>query len=117
MGINYLRMAATATRLITQNGKAITISRTTDGAYDPITGTTTSTTTTNTSYAVQTEYASADIDGTLILLGDAKFMCIPGVEILKGDVLTCDTGVWRVINVKPKNPGGTVLDYEVQARR
>lgn len=117
MSINYLRLAATATRLIKANGKPATISRTTDGAYDPISGTTTSTTTTSSSYAVQTEYASSDIDGTLILQGDAKFMCIPGIEILKGDTLTCDTGTWRVIDVKAKNPGGTVLDYEAQGRR
>lgn len=117
MGINYLRMAATATRLIKANGKPITVSCTVDGEYDPISGDTSSTTSSNQSYAVQTEYKSSEIDGTLILQGDAKFMCIPTVEIGKGDSITCDTGTWRVVESKPKNPGGTVLDYEVQARR
>ena len=117
MSINYLRMAATATRLIKANGKPITVNRTVDGEYDPISGDTSSTTSSNQSYAVQTEYKSSEIDGTLILQGDAKFMCIPTVEIRKGDSITCDTGTWRVVESKPKNPGGTVIDYEVQARR
>ena len=40
-GINYTSLAATATRLLTDDGQPMTLRRTVPGTYDPVTGTTT----------------------------------------------------------------------------
>ncbi len=117
MAVNYVRLAAKATKLIKENGKQLTVTRVTGSVYDPITGKNVENKETFTTFAAQTEYSSSDIDGTLILQGDAKFVCIPGNEIKKGDVIVCDTGTWTVKEPNPKNPGGTVINYQVQARR
>ena len=43
---NYSKLRETAAKLIKANGKAITLTRTVQGAYNPATGGTTDTTTT-----------------------------------------------------------------------
>lgn len=66
MAFDYARPAATAKRLLTRFGQVVTIKRTTPGAYDPATGTVSGGTVGYSCVGAVMNYASRDIDGTLV---------------------------------------------------
>ena len=117
---NYTRSAATATRLLTRFGAAGSVRRsaTTGGnSWDPSSGTTT--TTDYPATMVVTDYAQADINGTVIQSTDKKVLMAPGVAVVPNtsDVLvTPDGGTLSVVGVKPLKPAATLVMYEIQAR-
>ena len=71
---NYSKLRETAAKLIKANGKAITLTRTVQGAYDPASGGTTDTTTTVIGNGVLLRYSNRDIDGTNVLSSDRKMI-------------------------------------------
>ena len=117
---DYTRTAATATRLLERFGAAGAVRRssTTGGnAWDPSSGTTT--TTDYPATMVVTDYAQADINGTVIQSTDKKVLMAPGVAVVPNtsDVLvTPDGGTLSVVGVKPLKPAATLVMYEIQAR-
>ena len=120
MAYDYTGLAATADRLIEKFGQAATIRRktTTGGsAYDPTSGTTT--TTDQAVNAAITRYRNSEIDGTLIKRGDKQAL-VPAVgltitptvkdQFVLGDVVHAIQAVDEV------SPGGTVVVYRLQVR-
>lgn len=113
---NYAGMSETAKRLIARFGKSGTIRRTTSSG-DPF-----NPTQTTTDYAcilVVLEFANKDIDGTLIRQTDRMvYVSTAGLTITPAvtDKIIINTAPLSIINVKPLQPGDTVLMYELQCR-
>lgn len=118
MSFDYGRSKATADRLIGRFGSAATLKRPNSSgpAYAPVEGT-------PTSYAVTVvvqDFANREIDGTRILTGDKKVTMAKGslaIEPATSDTLVIGGVDHAIVEVRPLNPGGTVIFYEVQARR
>ena len=113
MGVNYTKLRATAQRLLASNGKAITMVRTIDGAYDPATGSTGATTINVSGVGVLLKYSNKEIDGTTILGSDRKL-------IYSGDELQVDDQYIneRVVSVMPLDPDETgAIIYTCQLRK
>ncbi|BAQ18315.1 hypothetical protein [Methyloceanibacter caenitepidi] len=119
---DYAKSEATAQRLIAKFGQAGAIRRVT-GSNDPGTpwdpSDDTETTTDYDCTLVVLEYGKMEVDGTLILATDRKVLVSTAgmtVEPLVSDKLVIGSDVYEIVTVKPLNPGGTVLLWEVQAR-
>lgn len=109
----YSSQATLAEKLISMKGVPVTITRTTAGAYDPVTGGVTSTTTTLSGNGVFLNYTIRDIDGTNVLTGDRKVL-YTGQEPKKGDYI----GDEQIISVMPLNPdNSTAIMYTLQVRQ
>jgi hypothetical protein len=117
---DYQRARQTADRLLTKFGQSATLRQTstTGGVpWDPGSGTTTTTDTTVT--LAVTDYTVAEIDGTLIQAGDRRaYISAEGTVAAPAltDTLIVGGINYSVVAVKPLNPGGTVVMWEVQAR-
>jgi hypothetical protein len=117
---DYSKTLSVAQRLIAKFGVtgAIRRSVTTGGdSWNPGSGTTVITD--YPAIMVVTNYAQADINGTVIQNTDRKVLVsTSGLTIVPttGDVLVVDGQTLSVIGVNPLKPGGTLLLYEIQGR-
>lgn len=114
---DYARSKETADRLLTKFGQSATLRRyvASGTAYDP--------TLTATDYPVtiaDMAFKETQIDGTLVKRGDrliymaaARLAIAPAVA----DTLLVGSVEYKVIDVEPLQPGGTVVFYKMQARR
>ena len=117
MAFNYANAQATAERLIANFGQSATLSKTVNSstAYNP--------TRTTTGYACTVavlDYRNAEIDGTLVKRGDKKvYISTDGLTVSPEvhDTLTIGSEVHAILAVMPMSPAGTVVYWEVQARR
>jgi len=110
---NYAKLRQTAERLIAASGKAITVIRTTDGAYDPVTGNTGATTSNVSGVGVLLKYSNKEINGTTILGSDRKL-------IYSGEALQVDDQYVneRIVSVIPLDPDETgAIIYTCQLRK
>lgn len=115
MAINYLRMRATAKRLLTENGTKFTGNR--PGGIVRIDGEEVEIPDTPITIAgVQTEYKPHEIDGKNILSGDKRIVATADVEVKTGDIFVLDGQNWRVEDPHPVKPAMLVLCYRVQLR-
>lgn len=115
----YSDMAATASELLAEFGMAVTLSRMTQGAYNPATGTNTNTPTTHAGTGVKLDYEQSEIDGTHIRVGDQRVYLAPDLAVTPqtGDTLTIGAEVWKVIASRPLSPAGVVVLHDVQVRK
>lgn len=118
MTFDYGRSRQAADRLIARFGQAATLRRptTTGTAYNPTPGEPDD----HPVKAVVTEYAQRDIDGTRIKAADRKVLMSVGslaIEPATSDKLVMGGVSYSIIDIRPLNPGGTVVMYEMQARR
>lgn len=115
MPVNYARLNATAQRLIDENGKGATLYR------DTQTGPDHNPTVTTTTYAVrmvETGYSITNRNETLINAGDKVGMISSAGEAPQmSDKIEIDGTKYSFADLKPLNPGGTVLLYEFVATR
>jgi hypothetical protein len=111
----YDRLQATANRLIAQYGKPATLIRQEQSgpAYDPVV--------TEQQYEVQlveTGYRMDNRNSTLVQVGDKiGIISTDGETPQLADKIMIDENRYNMIDVAPLNPGGTVLLFEMQARR
>ena len=112
---DYAKTRATATRLIERFGQAVTfhrVSAETGDAWNP-----TQQTTSYPARAAVLGYEDSEIDGTMVQAGDRKlYVSVFGIEPTTSDKVVIGTESLRVVNVKPLNPAGTVVFFEVQCR-
>lgn len=110
---DYSAQRAIAQQLITDAGKAVTLTRVTKGDYDPATGGNAETTSTLSGNGVFLRFSNREIDGTTILSSDRKLIYY-GAEPKVNDIY----GFERVINVKPLDPdeSGAIM-YTCQLRK
>lgn len=117
MAFDYARARATAERLIANFGQSATLTKTanTSTAYNP-----TRTATGYTCIAAVLDFRNSEIDGTLIKQGDKKaYVSTRGLAVSPAvhDTLTIGGEVHAILTVTPLAPAGTVVYWEVQARR
>jgi hypothetical protein len=113
MAVNYANMRALAARLISENGKPITLTRTADGVYNPATGGTSVVTSNIEGDGVLLKYSNKEIDGTTILSSDRK-MIYSGAEPKVDDRYINE----RIVSVMPLDPdeSGAIM-YTCQLRK
>lgn len=116
MAINYIRMRATATRLLTENGKTYQLTRGGSTTRDatgkevitqPVTGKVT---------GVITEYAPREIDGSMIATGDKRLAATAETEVRIDDRIEIDGKHWRVVEPNPVKPADVLISYNIQLR-
>lgn len=117
MSIDYAHMAATATRLLTENGQSMALRRASGGTFDPVTGTTTGASsedlpTVGILQAITTSYALANEveDGDRLAMVDAS------QEPALTDKLVVGANVYGIVKIQPINPAGTPVAYRLQVR-
>ncbi len=114
---NYPALAKVAVRLLSQFGMAHQFRRTSNGEFDPVTGTTPSTTTLLDTTAVQFDVDNKMVDGTLILQGDKIVYSIPAVKPQVGDDFSISDGIWwKVMSVTETKPAETPVLQECVIR-
>lgn len=115
----YTRLAATAVRLLAKYGAPLLLTRTTEGEYDPETGTSTGGTATYNVTGAAFDYAQDDIDGTLIRRGDMRVYIAPDAAVTPqtGDTLPVQGFVWNVVESRPLQPADKIVLHDVQIRR
>ena len=114
----YTGLKNVASSLLQDKGQQITFSREVSSGFNPVTGVNTTSTTTFTGYGASFDYNKSEIDGEIVRRGDIRFvMEATSTEPEQGDTATIDSKVYRVMNVKPTSPAGTVVIYEAQLRR
>lgn len=113
----YEGLQATAGRLMGTYGRSVTLKRVTPGAFNPTTGTFAAGTTANHPFsAVITDFETAEIDGTLIQVGDKKLIGQPPIEPVVGDTLEDGSKTYRVERLLETKPGPVSLIYELHLR-
>lgn len=113
---DYATTAATASRLLTRFGAACTLTRTTAGAYDPVTATAAETTTSLATVAAVFDYAQSYVDGTLVLAGDKQVFMASSPVPKQGDRFTWQGVALTIVNAKAISPAGTPVLYECVCR-
>src|SRR5574343_103680 len=114
----YSDMADTADELLTEFGQTVTLNRVMTGAYDPATGSASTSTSTQTGRGAIFDYKTADIDNSLIKQGDKRLLLSPDgiTAVTTGDAVVISSVTYTVTMVKQINPAGTVVMYDVNLR-
>jgi hypothetical protein len=113
MSFDYSGLDNTAKSLISKFGRSVTIrsySNSGDEA-DPV-----RTQSDVLATAVVTDFKNSEVDGTLILQSDKKFLISSLSTPEKDDVIIDQGSEYQVLNVELINPGDTVLLYKAQGR-
>lgn len=114
---DYLKSRATAEKLIAKFGQTGALRRVSASgpAYDPIT-----TTNDYTVKLVDLDYDETQISGTLITRGDRRvYLSTIGLSIVpaNGDKILIGGVEHAILGVKPLQPSGTIVFWELQARK
>jgi hypothetical protein len=116
----YDRMAATALRLITQYGQAVTLRDVQPGGYDPDNPEGAEVILEQIAQGILFDFTGFEFQAdTLIVRGDKKLkIAASGLDWKPKPMITAEIqgNTWTVINVKEVNPAGTPLIYELQVR-
>lgn len=116
MSYDYTGITASATGLIQKFGKSYTFTRTTDGGYNPATGTAGVVTNNFTKSACVFDYTAQDrADGT-ILANDRRMLAESGAYEI-GDTVTIGSDIYRVVSISEIAPGGDVVAANLQVRK
>lgn len=120
---NYSKSLATTQKLLTSFGQDVIVKRIITGTYDPAAGSVSNTETIYTAKAVLLDYKNADAGNGLsgmIQVNDKKLLVSPvGLTVAPdaNDLVTIDSEVWNVVNVKIIKPASIVVLYELQIRK
>jgi hypothetical protein len=116
---NYVKSAATATKLLTQFGRDITHRQITEGTYNPATGTVSNTETNATVKAVDLAVKGNEYqNNTLIQAGDRYALLAPSVQAVDvSDKLIIDGTLWNIIAVEKLAPANVLVMWKVFIRK
>lgn len=115
-----IRARATADRLIGKFGKQVTLTRVTEGTYNPDTGELSGgSTTTQTVVALVKDFNGIEILTGAIQAGDRKvsIAALNATEPQIGDKMTIDSLDYNVLSVKSIWSGEKTAVYELQVRK
>jgi len=113
-----MAMSDNMRNVIQKLGEPCTVTSTTEGTFDPATGTVgAGTTTVQSGFAAPDTYNSYEINGTTVLQGDVKLVLSkldtrPSV----GDTVQLDSVTYRIMDVYPVRMSGADVVYVVQGR-
>jgi hypothetical protein len=114
------RARSTANKMLTKFGKVITLSRITEGSYDPITGDMSASTTVSSSvYGLIKDYKPTEFTSGTIESGDKK-VTISALNVALpcvGDTVTIDALNYCVISVGETWSGELAAMYQLQVRK
>ena len=116
--VDYVKSAATATRLITKFGQSVTLRRYTIGTYDTATGTNTVTTSDVTTKAALFDFAQGQTlqAGNLIQAGDKQaLMAVTQTPALQDHVIVGGKD-YVILGLGELNPAGTAIIYDLHLR-
>jgi hypothetical protein len=116
MPIDYRRMRATATRLLTENGKTYPLTRGGTTTRDQFGKEVITPALTGTVTGVITEYSAREIDGSLIATGDKKLAATFETEVRIDDRIEIEGKKWRVVQPNPVKPADVLISYNIQLR-
>ena len=116
MSFNYTALQSSAGTLLQRFGRQLTFTRTTDGSYDPDTGTTSPTTATFTKYGCVFEYSDSERGDQNIEEGDRRVLA-EGHAYQVGDLVSLDSETYRIITVGNIQPADTVVACNLQVRK
>lgn len=116
MSFNYVPLQQSASRLIQKFGQQLTFTRTTKGAYNPATGTTSDSSSTFSKYACIFDYSNTDTAGLTIEAGDRRLLA-EFYDYEVGDTVSIGNEVYRVISVSANQPASTGLTVNLQVRQ
>lgn len=128
MAIDYAALASDVKQLIEDNGREVDLVLHSEAPADgskPWRGRDDSNDTTITATAILIEYEEDEIDDQLVRRGDQRcLLAATSAEVAGQDIKSFDTlddaavtGLWHIINVKPIQPGDTLIVYDIQLRR
>lgn len=119
MSFDYSGLLATSRKLLAQFGQRMTITRTVNGEYDPLTGTSDT--------SIQTFFDNgvifpmnesiSNMPKSLIQAGDQQVFFQSTQAPIPTDVLTVRGVNYNVIAVEAMEPGGVNVLYELLVRR
>lgn len=116
MAYDYAPITATASALLADFGKSVTVRSYTVSTNDPAAGTATRTSSDTTANYVKTQFTQRNTPpGAQIEQGD--FLAILDKEISVDDELIDGSEVWQVIDVFPVEPGSSGVICKAQIRR
>ena len=116
--MSYLAQQSTADRLIAKFGAACTLSTQAQAGFDGLGQPTNTPASSITGRGVKLSYKKAEINGSVVQMGDAKFLLSTRAVPLIDMRVTLAGEVWRVISVSPLAPDSTdVVFYTLQLRR
>jgi hypothetical protein len=118
VAFDYVKMAATALKLLERFGGDVVFAREIGGSINPITGaivagTDASVTTTG----LLKKYPDKMIDGTRILTGDRELVLSNEQEPLPSDKPIIAGEEWSIVEINTAKPFDTVIVYFCQLRR
>lgn len=116
--MSYLADQATADELIAEFGAPCTLSTQAQTGYDGLGNPINTPSVSITGTGVKLNYSKSEIDGSVIQMGDAKFILSTRAVPLIDMRVTLAGEVWRVVSVMPLSPDSvTVVMYTLQLRK
>lgn len=116
--MSYLADQATADELIAEFGAPCALSTQAQTGYDGLGNPINIPSVIITGTGVKLNYKKAEIDGSLVQMGDAKFLLSTRQVPLIDMRITLAGEVWRVVSVSPLAPDSTdVVFYTLQLRK
>lgn len=111
-------LTATALRLLTKYGEAVSLSKTVEGSYNTANGTVgAGTTTTYTGYGAPTSYDKTEVDGEIIKATDIRLILNKTSTVPEqGDTCVLNGTTYRVLDVKHTRASGVDIVYILQLR-
>ena len=116
MSFDYAPLVKTAESLLAKFGQELTFTRTSKGAYDPGTGTTTDATSTFAKNGVLFDYRDSDSADQTVLAGDRRLVS-EAYDYEVGDTVSIGSDVYRIVSISINQPGDTALVSELQIRK
>lgn len=135
MAVNYANLAATAERLIGENGRNVTLKRISTAPADALVpwGPKATTTDIVVVKAVLIPWDIKEIDGDIIRNADKRFYISETAFVAAAAAVTptpahaaledyttlldSDGSVWRILAISPINPGSTRIMFDLKARQ
>ena len=121
--VDYVSLAATAERLINQNGRDVSLlrnERTPSDPANPHRGGGTTVTTLGPLRAVLIPFESDNQEGTLVRRNEKRAFVAANVaagEIETFDQLVDGSTTWKIVDVDTINPGSVRVMYDLQLRK
>ena len=110
-------VADAVTNLLQKFGSALTLTRTAGATYNPATGTMSAGTPTSfTVRGVFINYQDANVDGTVIRMGDRRLLVSPQGSTTVPAIGDTVDGM-QIIDVRTYAPNGVAIGYACQARK
>lgn len=114
---DYAKTVITVQGLLNKFGTTQTVVKTTNGTYDPVAGTfSTSSTTTETADGVLVGIGDDFLDNSLVKRSDSKLLILDISEPQVGDIYTVNGKDYKYITHDTVNPAGTLCLFKIVLR-